>query len=156
MLCVDDDNGMFTISCYLYTIYVDQDDDDDMYQPPSTIFVPTDTAFNNLNELFGRDITTDQSDLLERIFNFHIIDSKAITYDELICTELYTMISGDTSRTLCEKNNDNGIWEKYQKGGGNRKNNMNPKLLTNNIACNGSIVHTIDNVMLPNFIDKIN
>ena len=125
-----------------------------------TILYTMSRAWDALNTLFGRDMTSEGSQLLERLFFFHVM-SDPVLYDDLLCKELYTMLSGDTSRTLCLKNPDNprpGVWEKYQKGGGNRKNNNEPKIYVDSyhteiITCDGSVLHVIDSVMLPNFIN---
>merc|ERR1712238_592467 len=149
----------FSVFCHLYTQYY-VPEPLLLGTPPLTLFVPIDAAFEELTELFGRDITTDPSDLMERIFLFHAID-QPLLYAELECYQLYTMMSGDLSRTTCQKADVTRLKEKFQKGGGNRKNDSLPKILEEAdldvvVACDGSIIHTIDAVMLPNFIRDMN
>ena len=57
------------------------------------------------------------------------------------------MLSGGLSRTMCLKD------EYYQKGGGNRKNDLLPKIdfKQGTKACDG-VVHVVDEVMLPNYV----
>jgi uncharacterized surface protein with fasciclin (FAS1) repeats len=64
------------------------------------------------------------------------------------------MLDGRPSCTMCTKNSD-GEDIIIQKGGGNRMNDILPVIIVPNIAaCNG-MIHVIDQVMLPNFINKL-
>merc|ERR1719469_185928 len=58
------------------------------------------------------------------------------------------MASGDYSRTSCEKNDD-GVDELYQKGNGNYKLDLIPKLELPSLRASNGIVHILDAVMLP-------
>lgn len=79
----------------------------------------------------------------------------AYLYDDLLCSEKIEMWNGVDSRTRCERTEDGNI-DKFQKGGGNRDNDLLPKIiLADVLACGGNIIHIVSEVMLPNDIDKI-
>jgi len=109
-----------------------------------TVFAPDNTAFENI----GSSLLELSNKKISRIVYFHA-SSEGIYFPwDLQCTEKMLMASGDYSRTSCEKNDD-GVDELYQKGNGNYKLDLIPKLeLPSLRACNG-IVHILDAVMLP-------
>jgi len=127
-------------------------------EPPSspvTIFAPTNDSFDRLQELINVNDKDELDDIIvANILRFHSMDG-AILYNELECKELHEMMNNEMSRTKCIKNED-GLIEKYQKGGGNRKNDLLPKIIVADIlTCDGSIIHVVDEVMLPNYVDVI-
>jgi len=85
----------------------------------------------------------------------------ATLYNDLGCTEKHEMFNGESSRTKCRTNDDTGVVEKYQKGKGNNininKNNVDvllglPKIIIADIiTCDGSIMHIVNEIMLPNY-----
>merc|ERR1712238_606596 len=92
------------------------------------------------------------------LFQFHVVPGRTVLFENLQCGELLKMSSkkNDFSRTKCNINTIDGTTSssKIQKGGGNRKNNIEPIITTSDIrACHDSVVHIINEVMLPNFID---
>jgi len=114
-----------------------------------TIFVPTDTAFAESEELL------EQLDDFEttRIVAFHFYEGKQLTFDELACQEKLTMMSDfstDLSRTRCVK----GV--KYQKGNGNTKHGSLPEISPSKetMACN-AIIHSIDHLMFPVHLNEM-
>ena len=110
-----------------------------------TIFAPQDSSFDAIDDL----LDGASPEELERIFKFHVHEGDTVWPWNLECTEKILMASGDNSRTLCEKNQETGTVDKYQKGSGNKKLGLLPKIeLPSLRACNG-IVHVIDMVMLP-------
>ena len=108
-----------------------------------TIFAPTNEAFDNASTLLdGADLSTEQ---MESIVLFHALEGKFMSSD-LVCSELYTMFSGDTSRFVCA---NDGV---YQRGGGNTKFGA-PKIIEADIiVCNDSVIHVVDEVLLPNWV----
>jgi len=125
--------------------------------PPfnSTIFVPTDMAFEKLDELAGKNLEDKvDENTINKILLYHGTNS-SLLFSDLDCMEKVTMFTGVNSRTKCIPD-DNGEIEKYQKGGGNRKNNLLPKIIAADLlTCDGNIVHIINHVMLPNNIGAI-
>ena len=122
---------------------------------PITIFVPNDDAFAYLETLMD---VNDKDKLDAKIVNdillFHAMDD-VVLYNDLECSGLYQMDNKEYSRTKCIHNKDELI-EKYQKGGGNRKNDVLPKIIIADIlTCDGSVIHVVNEVMLPNYIDLI-
>merc|ERR1712028_327477 len=123
----------------------------------STIFVPTDTAFENFQALFddsGVDPTAEQVD---EIVMFHGTD-ETLLFEDLDCSakvDMWCAESCGQSRTKCMKAED-GFVVKFQKGGGNRKNDLLPEIVVADLlTCDGNVVHIISQVMLPNDIDKL-
>lgn len=121
----------------------------------STLFVPTDGAFERLDELAKKsDEDKLSDDKMLDIVMYHGTNA-TVLYDDLICTEKIEMWTGMNSRTRCEKTEDGNIL-KFQKGGGNRENDNLPFIaIADLLACNGVVVHIVTEVMLPNWIDKI-
>ena len=131
----------FTSLCELLTVVFP----DGMGDDSITIFAPTNEAFDNASTLFdGSDLSTEQ---MESIVLFHAMEGKFTSYD-LVCSEQYTMLSGDTSRFVCA---NDGL---FQRGGGNTKVGA-PKIIDADIiVCNDSILHVVDEVLLPNWLNK--
>jgi len=139
-----------------------------------TVFVPNDVAFgdfvtnlididgvNDVDKVALLSLTTKQQD---RIVQFHIYENIVLSYDELVCSETLTSVSGDESRTKCEYLRNGGgpggftktLAVKYQNGNGNTKHDglPQPKIETQDmIACNG-IIHGIDHIMFPVSLGK--
>ena len=115
-----------------------------------TFFAPIDAAFEEVAALFEA-ATPEEA---ESILAFHLVLGSITPYEALECTVETEMANGTPSRTKCERE-DGLVVGKYQKGGGNRKNNNLPFIiLPNNLVCNG-IIHAIDAVMLPNKVPEI-
>merc|ERR1711865_475741 len=103
-------------------------------QPEITGFIPTDEAFVALYDLL------------------------AAAGSE--CGGLIEMMAGGYSRTKCgNKDDGSGIIYYIQKGGGNRKNDIEPFLIGPDIIAENcatpNVMHIIDQVMLPNFVDAL-
>jgi len=122
-----------------------------------TIFAPTDAAFGNLLALLGATSAADvPAETLTAILMFHVAPGQTMKAD-LECGQLLPMIGSGSSRTKCAApNRVAGQDFLIQKGGGNRKNNIEPTIIFSDImACNDSVIHVISEVMLPDFIDKV-
>merc|ERR1711865_1182973 len=122
-----------------------------------TIFVPTDTAFENFDALLddsGVDLSPEQ---VGEIVLFHGTD-ETLLFEDLDCSakvDMWCAESCGQSRTKCMKAED-GFVVKFQKGGGNRKNDLLPEIVVADLlTCDGNVVHIISQVMLPNDIDKL-
>ncbi len=99
-----------------------------------TVFAPTNTAFEELGDVL--DAVLADVDLLTSILLFHAVD-KVLFAEDLECTHLIKMASGDNSRTVCVGS------DIFQKGGGNPRSDK-PKIISADIgACNG-VIHVID------------
>merc|ERR1712028_321473 len=123
----------------------------------STIFVPTDTAFENFDALLddsGVDLSPEQ---VGEIVLFHGTD-ETLLFEDLDCSakvDMWCVESCGQSRTKCMKAED-GFVVKFQKGGGNRKNDLLPEIVVADLlTCDGNVVHIISQVMPPNDIDKL-
>merc|ERR1711865_863732 len=119
-----------------------------------TVFAPTDIAFIGLFALWAETGTELDDETLGEIFSFHATMGM-VTSSDLECGGLIEMAGGGSSRTKCATNEDG---EEYfiQKGGGNRKNNIEPVIIAADImACDDSVVHVITEVMLPNYIGAL-
>lgn len=114
-----------------------------------TFFAPSDEAFEEVAGLFDA-ATPEQA---ESILGFHLHLGGIIAYEDLECTQELMMANGTPSRTRCDKDKD-GISAKYQKGGGNRKNDNLPLIDNATLVCNG-VIYTVDAVMLPNAVPEI-
>jgi len=115
-----------------------------------TIFVPTDAAFAESEELLMQLDDVRVTDIV----TFHFYEGKQLTYDELLCQEKLTMMIHSSthpsrsdsllSRTRCV----GGV--KYQKGNGNTKQGSVPEISSSGEtkACN-AIIHSINHLMYP-------
>lgn len=115
-----------------------------------TVFAPPDEAFLKI------DGYVEDSDSLvsQKVLLFHVAEGMH-TSDDLLCKEKLEMMYGGESRTKCATNKNNGEKYKFQNGNGNTKNGIEAVIVYPDImACDGSVVHVVDNVMLPNFIAK--
>merc|ERR1712224_331853 len=104
------------------------------------------------------------------VLYFHVTNGTVLSTD-LVCGGLLEMMIPPTSpshddddddttayssRTKCERDPLTGNDYLIQKGGGNRKNDIDPIVLYPDIiACDDSVVHIISEVMLPNFVDQL-
>ena len=147
-ICSDDD---FTILCGLFN---------ELAEPSLrtassesfTLFAPTDAAFD------GQMLETLAAiPEAATILNYHATaPGSVVEAEDLKCTGLVKMASGGMSRTKCMRNTETGLLEFYQKGGGNRRNNLMPKIIKADIeTCNG-VIHVVDKIMLPNFVGAMN
>lgn len=109
-----------------------------------TVFAPTDEAFEN----FEKELLQLKPDDLHRTILFHFYGDVVMTYDDLECSSKLTSLTSDTSRTKCQRISD-GVYEKNQRGRGNKDIGVYPLINTQSKeACSG-IVHSISNVLLP-------
>merc|ERR1712028_163580 len=83
---------------------------------------------------------------------------ETLLFEDLDCSakvDMWCTESCGQSRTKCMKAED-GFVVKFQKGGGNRKNDLLPEIVVADLlTCDGNVVHIISQVMLPNDIDKL-
>lgn len=143
IICLNDD---FSILCDVLNATPEQKEF--LTNSEYTLFAPSNDAFELISEV----LETLDLDTLGNILAFHGT-AGTVTSDDLECGQLLDMSNGYPSRTQCKKN-DSGDEIVIQKGGGNRKNNLLPEIVVANIvACNG-VIHVVDHVMLPNYIDK--
>merc|ERR1740130_2238861 len=120
-----------------------------------TVFAPTDTAFASLFALLEETDTEVDEETLGEIFFFHATMG-LVTSSDLECSGLIEMAAGGSSRTKCATKEWSGEEYLIQKGGGNRKNNIEPVIIAADImACDDSVVHVITEVMLPNYIGEL-
>ena len=113
-----------------------------------TLFAPPDSAFDAISG----NIRNFSAEVFLRVILFHGADG-VVDADDLKCGDLVDMLDAGSSRFICRKNSD-GEDILFEKGGGNRKNNILPEIVQANVvACDG-MIHVVDQVMLPNFIDK--
>ena len=154
-----------TVLCALFTELSSESQDivqsliEDQDVKKWTLFAPTDDAFAAIKDELGT-LTEEE---IGRIVLFHIIGRSGerddvpdnfLSYEQLEGTKIYQMLSGDNSRTKCVKDGDTDLLEKFQKGGGNKKNGNLPRIIDADIMGCNDIVHVIDGVMLPNFVDQ--
>jgi len=162
MLCLTDDTsemgGTFDIFCGLLPSMMDG-----MGMDPTasggavTMFVPTDEAFMRMYALLGTVGKGVEDGTLTEILMYHVHAGGMIMSHDLVCGGLLDMMAAGSSRTRCETFND-GSGQAYiiQKGGGNRKNGVEPIVTSpDHMTCDGSVVHVVDQVLLPNFIDEV-
>mmetsp|Transcript_29914 Transcript_29914/g.64060 ORF Transcript_29914/g.64060 Transcript_29914/m.64060 type:complete len:406 (+) Transcript_29914:358-1575(+) len=109
-----------------------------------TVFAPIDKAFERSEEqLFQL-----PSEEMYRTLLFHFYEDKNVTYDDLKCSDKMVSLTGDMSRTKCQKVST-GVYIKNQRGKGNKELGNHPTVdIKQRITCAG-VVHRIDRVMLP-------
>jgi len=117
-----------------------------------TVFVPTKAAFNNLLHDLDLDSIDDFSDnTLEDLLLVHIHQGGFFSREDLEdrCGDLLGMANHDDTRTKCEDNAD----KIYQKGPRNLQEDM-PRIISFDIlACNGSVIHVVNKVILPSHFE---
>lgn len=128
-------------------------------QPEITGFIPTDEAFAALYDLLDMAGLEIDDSLITELIMFHFTQG-LITTDDLECGGEIEMMAGGDSRTKCgNKDDGSGIIYYIQKGGGNRKNDIEPFLIGPDIIAENcatpNVMHIIDQVMLPNFVDAV-
>ena len=104
-----------------------------------TVFAPTNTAFQNLDELW--DVALSDIPLLKDILLFHVVD-EVVEEEDLECTGLIEKANGQNSRTICRDD------ELFQKGGSNSRNSP-PKITATDIPTCQGVIHVVDGVLLP-------
>jgi len=109
-----------------------------------TVFAPTDEAFLNVTEQLEQ---LDDKEMDEVIL-FHFNEEVVKTYEDLVCTEQLTSLTGQKSRTKCRRKSV-GVYLKHQRGDGNLDLDQFPIIdVKSKEACDG-IIHRLDHVMLP-------
>ena len=110
-----------------------------------TVFAPTDKAFKN----FEKELNQLKPDELHRTILFHFYENVVMTYDDLECSSKLTSLTiVDTSRTKCQRIAD-GVFDKNQRGRGNKDIGVYPLIDTKSKEACTSIVHSVNNVLLP-------
>jgi len=110
-----------------------------------TLFAPLNSAFEAIND----ELDNLSEEDIARIILFHGTRG-IVTANDLECGKVVEMFSAGSSRTSCQTKD-----VLIQKGSGNGKSGIFPEIVQANIvACNG-IIHVIDQVMLPNFINVV-
>jgi len=156
MLCTADDTsemgGTFDIICGL----LESTGVDLTAMGAFTIFIPTDEAFQTMYAFLGTaGMEVDDATLMEIVL-FHVHMGMVMS-DDLVCGALLEMMAAGSSRTQCGNFDDrSGQIYFIQKGGGNRKNGIEPVIISpDHMTCEGSVIHVVDQVLLPNFIDAL-
>lgn len=113
-----------------------------------TLFLPDDYAFSLMQDSLEK--LSDAE--VDRVLKFHVYQDIQLSYNELRCGETLTAITGDTSRTKCDKGH--GVDLKHQNGAGNTKQESLPTITDTDIEfCNG-MAHTLDHLMLPRYLEE--
>ncbi|GAX29021.1 hypothetical protein FisN_7Hu388 [Fistulifera solaris] len=105
-----------------------------------TIFAPTNIAFSNLGATL--DTVLADNNLLTDILLYHLVEG-AVYSTDLVCDSEVVMANGQTSRTFCE--ND----DIFLAGQGNEATALPLVVLVDLAACNNSVLHAVDEVILP-------
>merc|ERR1719253_906419 len=117
-----------------------------------------DEAFVDLYALLDTAGVEIDDSLIPEIIMFHFAEG-LITTEDLECGGEIEMMAGGDSRTKCGNMDDgSGIIYHIQKGGGNRKNDIEPYIIGPDITgggCTPYVMHVVDQVMLPNFVDPV-
>lgn len=112
---------------------------------PYTVFAPTDDAF----ERYEGELLSLKGAELTRTLLFHFYEDIALRGDDLGCQGKLVSLTGDMSRTKCQRLTA-GVYTKHQRGRGNKAIGDFPEidLETSTDACSG-VVYTISHVLLP-------
>merc|ERR1719491_1566742 len=109
---------------------------------PYTVFLPTDTAFAELDAAVGG-LANVETEVLCGILEFHVVAEQALSSSQLSCdtgdATLIEMANGVNTRVKCTKDVPYGI-----KGGGN---DVPANFVDVDIQASDGYVHTIDNVL---------
>jgi len=135
-----------TVLCTLITTYPEVVTA--LQAQPYTLFAPIDDAFAEAEELLNSLSDDEVGDIL--YFHAYVGSDSPLAYDDLVCMESIVMANGYESRTKCDY--EKKFTLKGQKGGGNRRLGKVPMIITEVETC-GGIVHVIDSVMLPNWVE---
>jgi len=142
IICSDND---YSYLCGVMTVILgsfDETTSDGDY----TLFAPSNKAFQAIEDALG-DL---DEETVASVLMFHLTEGKVCSSD-LVCKGQVAMMDGTKSRTQCTDNID-GNDAIVQKGGGNFRNSLLPRIVKADIeACSGYI-HGVDNVMLPDYI----
>jgi uncharacterized surface protein with fasciclin (FAS1) repeats len=108
-----------------------------------TIFAPTNEAFALLDEdtkikMFSEDGKVE----LRYILGYHLINSRSINFQKLVCGAPYVMDNGQITLTECD-----GRGKKFQVGGGN--DDSLPEIANGNEIGDNGVVHLINRVIIP-------
>ncbi|KAG7336530.1 fasciclin domain containing protein [Nitzschia inconspicua] len=110
-----------------------------------TAFVPTDSAFDSLQQLELQ--LTNSTNMIQSLIPFHLVTNQTLLASDLNCQERIEMSNGQDSRTICS--NATTVVKKFQKGADNIE--PIPIIIQDLPACNG-IIHIVDGVLLPDGI----
>ena len=115
-----------------------------------TLFAPTNEAFLKLPAQYVQTLTSNPG-VLARLLLFHAVAEEAIYESDLQCSageNLLLMANGKNSRTLCMDTSPGVAVPIYQKGKFNSIDDL-PEIVNFDMeACNDSVVHRLDGVML--------
>jgi uncharacterized surface protein with fasciclin (FAS1) repeats len=104
-----------------------------------TVFAPTNAAFENAPPIGVGE--------LDDLLGFHVVAGQALKSTDLVCKATVGMANGKSSRTTCDNNqNASTVW---QRGADNVEDALPQIIGVDMEACGGSIIHIINNVMLP-------
>lgn len=128
------------------------------YFKPATVFVPTNTAFQELLDALGDDYTSiadfdtdEEIALLTEILEYQVVEGKVSSAD-LAAGDVTTVSGGDITVIRVVGTNDFVI--------GDATNNVNAKITLADQSARNGIAHYIDRVLLPKnaiaFINKLN
>jgi uncharacterized surface protein with fasciclin (FAS1) repeats len=106
-----------------------------------TVFAPNNAAFQELGPAVLNYLSNTPS-VLRDVLQFHATATR-FTVGGLSCSDTIQMLNGYDSRTVCN------TLGKFQKGGGNPRSDMPLIINGDNEACNDSIIHVVDEVLLP-------
>jgi transforming growth factor-beta-induced protein len=120
--------------------------DDVLSEGKYTLFAPDDSAVKSLRNMLGLSSIKDLGkDLLTEILLYHVVVDRKLTADRLAnrCGRKVTMANDLKTETKCVRS------KLYQFGPGNDPGNL-PRIIDPDFdACDNSVVHVLDEVMLP-------